>query len=353
MLMFIMVLLLTLTACTPTTPPPATDDTIVLGRATWETGWFQAEVFTRLLEELGYTVQDPDPAALEELGYTLDDQGALDPEAFYHATANGIIDMWPNGWFPLHNTYLEDAPVQGKVELVGYQVRAGALQGYLIDKATADEHDLTNLADLQDPAVAALFDSDDNGKADLIGCNSGWGCALTIEHHLQAYDLEETVEQVQGDYDALMTETLARYEEGDPILFYTWTPNWTIGKLSPGKDVVWIEVPFASLPREQHELEELTTLDGLDGCVTDPCNIGWPPNDIRVAANDTTLTSNPQLRRLLELVEIPLDDISRQNASMFDGENSAADIERHAEEWIAENREQVDAWLAEAQAAAE
>jgi glycine betaine/proline transport system substrate-binding protein len=37
---------------------------------------------------------------------------------------------------------------------------------------------------------------------------------------------------------------------------------------------------------------------------------------------------------------------------MFEGEDSEADLERHAEEWIESNREQVDQWLEEARAAA-
>jgi glycine betaine/proline transport system substrate-binding protein len=37
---------------------------------------------------------------------------------------------------------------------------------------------------------------------------------------------------------------------------------------------------------------------------------------------------------------------------MEDGEKSQADVERHAQEWIEKNREQWDAWLTAARAAA-
>jgi glycine betaine/proline transport system substrate-binding protein len=342
-----------LVACVPSASPDAQPDSVVVGRATWDTGWFQAEVFKQLLEELDYTVVAPDPQTLEQAGYTIADNTTLNPDDFYPAAAEGLVDMWPNGWFPNHNTFIEQQEVEGKVELLGFQVRAGALQGYLVDTATADEYDITSLEDLQDAEIAAAFDRDGNGKADLIGCNSGWGCELTIEHHLNAYDLRDTVEHVQGKYETLMSETVARYQDGESILFYTWTPNWTIGKLIPGEDVVWIEVPFASLPEGQHELEELTTIDGVVGCVSDPCNLGFPPNDIRVVANETFLRNNPAARRLLELVEISLTDISQQNALMFDGENTDEDIQRHASDWIEENRVLVDEWLAAARASDE
>lgn len=318
---------------------PGEGTTVSIGRATWDTGWFQAELYSQMLEELGYTVEDP---------------STLDNPAFYLSAARGDLDFWPNGWFPLHNTFIEDENVEGNVELVGYEVEAGALQGYLIDKKTADELGITSLEDFKDPEIAAAFDGNGNGLADLIGCNPGWGCELVIEHHLDAYELRNSIEHVQGEYSALMADTAARFQRGEPILFYTWTPNWTVAQLVPGEDVVWIEVPFSSLPEEQGGAEVDTVAEGVEGCVIDPCNMGFQPNDIRVVANTQFLEENPAARQLFELVEIPLGDIAEQNVKMIiDGEDSEEDIARHASEWIEENRDLVDGWLDEAMAAAQ
>jgi ABC-type proline/glycine betaine transport system substrate-binding protein len=311
---------------------------VTIARANWDTGWFQAEIFRILLERLGYVVSEPQKMA---------------PADFYQAAAQGTVAMWPNGWFPLHNSFIEQEEVRWRVEVVGSEVRGGALQGYLIDKRTADSLGITSLDDFTNPDVVSAFDTDGDGKADLTGCDTGWGCEQVIEHHLDAYGLRDTITHVQGTYDDLMSETISRYENGDPIFFYTWTPNWTLGKLIPGRDVVWIEVPFASLPEDQAEKEALTTVEGVPGCVADPCNMGFPPNDIRVVANAEFLQDNPSARRLFELVTIPLVDISVQNARMFEGENSAADIRSHAEEWVANNEDEVNQWLAEATAAEE
>jgi ABC-type proline/glycine betaine transport system substrate-binding protein len=135
-------------------------ETVALARATWDTGWFQTEIFKKLLEELGYTVNEP---------HTMDNL------AFYLAAAAGEIDLWANGWFPSHHLFVEDERVQGRVEAVGFEVKAGALQGYLVDKKTADAMEINSLGDLKDPEIAAVFDHNGNGKADLIGCNVGWG----------------------------------------------------------------------------------------------------------------------------------------------------------------------------------
>ncbi|MCA9983169.1 MAG: glycine betaine/L-proline ABC transporter substrate-binding protein ProX [Anaerolineales bacterium] len=299
---------------------------ITMAKATWDTGWFQAAVFQTMLEELGYEV---------------DDIGTVDNSAFYISAAQGDVDLWVNGWFPLHDEYIADDNVEGKVELVGYQVEAGALQGYLVDKASADELGITSLTDLADPEIAAHFDSDGNGKADLIGCDAGWGCEQVIIDTLAELNLEDTVEQRQGTYSALMADTIGRYSRGEPILFYTWTPNWTVSQLQLGEDVVWIEAP----------VEGLTPASGITGCAVDPCVMGFAPSDIRVVANTEFLDEHPDVRTLLEEVEIPLNDIAAQNQLMVDGEDSDEDIARHAEEWIEENRAQIDSWLEDARAA--
>jgi len=318
--------------------PTAAAPTIQLARPTWDTGWFQAEIYRQLLQTLGYQVEGP---------------RTLENADFYAQAAAAEVDLWASGWFPLHNTYLQREGIEGRVEAVGFEVPGGAVQGYLIDRATAEDLDIRNLADFARPEVIERFDRDGDGKADLIGCNQDWGCAALIDHHLQAYDLTETISPVQGDYTPLLEDTIERYHQGESVFFYTWTPNWTVSELVPGQDVVWLEVPYPSLPPDQRFLESETVLTGLEGCVADPCTIGFPRNDIRVVANTAFLQQNPAVRSLLEQVTIPLDDIARQNAHMVAGEGTEADIRRHAQDWIQAHHDQVADWIARAQATAE
>ena len=305
---------------------PAEPKTVRIARATWDTGWFQAEVYRLLLLRLGYRVDGP---------------VTMENPDFYRAVAAGEVDLWANGWFPTHDGLIEEE----LVEAVGTQVDAGALQGYFADAATAGAHGITNLGDLADPEVAALFDRDGDGRADLIGCETGWTCSHVIEHHLDVFGLAATVEQVQGDYSPLIADTIARFEAGQPVLYYTWTPNWTVGELVPGRDVVWLETPFSSLPPDQAAFLDRTSIPGIPGCANNPCEVGWPPNDIRAVANSGFLEANPSVRRLLEQVVIPLEDISRQNADMVHDEGDPEDIRRHAEEWLVVNSDVVSAWI--------
>ncbi len=42
-----------------------------------------------------------------------------------------------------------------------------------------------------------FFDTNGNGKANLTGCNAGWGCEKVIEYQLDAYGLRDTVNTIK------------------------------------------------------------------------------------------------------------------------------------------------------------
>jgi glycine betaine/proline transport system substrate-binding protein len=345
-LFVVLVAVAALTGCpqaeqTGTTKPYAQGDAkpgagvrVTAARANWDTGYFEAEIVTALLRELGYEVSSP---AAREMG----------PDVFYPAVASQLVDFWANGWFPLQNAKLETVlPTRGIVgdlaSPVGSLVPDGALLGYLVDKPTADAHGITTMNDLKRPEIAAIFDRDKNGKADLIGCSDGWACASYINDQITSQGW--LVEQVQGDYPILFDDVATRVREAQPVLYVTWTPSYMIAELVPGRDVIWLQAP--SPPDTE------TTVAGLAGCTGDPCETGFVPSSIRIVANNEFLKQNPAARRLFELVQIDPQDIFEQNLKMRRGENTAADIEQHAKGWIQTNRAEVDRWLGEARSAA-
>jgi glycine betaine/proline transport system substrate-binding protein len=307
---------------------PGEGTTVQMARATWDTGWFHTEIYKQLLEKLGYTVEGPQ---------------TLDNPPFYQAVSQGDVDLWVNGWFPLHNTYR--STFESGAEIVGAVAKGGALEGYLVNKSAVEEFDIKTLDDFKRDEVKEAFDRNGDGKADLVACPPGWGCEVNIEHHLDAYDLRDHVNSIKAGYSASMADAVAAYENGENILFYTWTPNWTVNELKPGEDVMWIEVPRVDLPEDMANLEDAATLQGVEGCVADPCTLGFPANDIVPVVNSEFLGNNPAAKTLLQQVSIPLAAIFEQNAKMQDGEGDPEDIQRHATEWIEANSDKVDEWL--------
>ncbi|MDT8365672.1 MAG: glycine betaine/L-proline ABC transporter substrate-binding protein ProX [bacterium] len=285
--------------------------------------WFQNEIIFRGLEKMGYEVKTP----LE-----------VEITVAHVAVGNGDADFYAVHWDPLQTAFYEKGGGDKTMTKVG-TIASGALQGYLIDKATADKYKITSVDQLKDPKIAKLFDTNNDGKADLTGCNPGWGCERVIEHHLKAYDLAGTVKHNQGSYFALMANTITKHKNGEPILYYTWTPLWVSGILVPGENVQWLTVPRTDLPGGE---------EGANTLLPDGRNVGFSVNNIRILANNKFLAKNPAAKKFFEMVQIPINDISAENLMMNKGEDSMKDIRRHANDWIKANQSTFDKWVAEA-----
>lgn len=280
--------------------------------------------------------------ALERLGYDVKPIKEVEYATAHIAIGNGDGTFLADHWDPLHVDFYTKAGGADKIYREGVY-SPGALQGYLIDKKTADQYQITQIDQLKDPKLAKLFDTNGDGKADLAGCNPGWGCEKVIEHQLDAFKLRDTVTHNQGSYSAIIADTITRFKKGEPVLYYTWTPYWVSGVMVPGKDVVWLQVPFSSLPGERKDVD--TTLPSGQ-------NYGFQANNQRIIANLKFAQENPAAAKLFSIMEISANDISAQNLRMRNGEKSMADIERHTDAWIKGHQKTFDGWIQEALKAA-
>ncbi len=287
---------------------------------------FRGEVAMEGLRELGYKVEDP-----KETEYGV----------MMMALGSGDADFTVHLWDKLHDKFYQQAGGDKTMVKAG-DIMPGVLQGYLIDKKTADAHGIKYITDLKKPEIAKLFDTNGDGKADLTGCNPGWGCELVIAHHMKAYGLEKTVTVNQGSYFALMADTITRYKEGQPILYFTWVPQWIATVLVEDKDVVWLEVPKTDLPDGNNDVD--TMYKGK--------NLGFAVDKVQAVLNkDFAEKKSGGL-------EVPFDHANyhgRRKCPEFEnatGREKPADIRRHAKEWVAAHRQQFDAWLQTARAAA-
>nr|WP_260961266.1 glycine betaine/L-proline ABC transporter substrate-binding protein ProX [Pseudomonas citri] len=286
---------------------------------------FRGEIAMQGLRDLGYNVQEP-----KETEYGV----------MMMALGNGDADFTVHLWDKLHAKFYQQAGGDDTMVKAG-DIMPGVLQGYLIDKKTADQYHIKYLTDLKKPEIAKLFDTDGDGKADMTGCNPGWGCELIIDHHMKAYDLGKTVKVNQGSYFALMADTITRYKEGKPILYFTWVPQWIATVLVEDKDVVWLEVPKTDLPDGNNSVD--TMYKGK--------NLGFAVDKVEAVLNKDFAKKNPAALKFLSVMQISTADESAQNLKMQEGEKKPADITRHAKEWIAAHRQQYDGWLQAARAA--
>lgn len=288
---------------------------------------FQMLVVAEILKKMGHHVEITNDVNYD-IAYQTIANNAKSDEVYFIASS----------WDPLHNSKLEAAGVKGKVVKFSEYI-SGCAQGYLIDKKTAEKYNIKYYNDLKKPKIAKLFDLNGNGKADLTGCNAGWGCEKVIEHQLDAYKMRDVVEHNQGEYSALIADTIANYKTGKPILYYTWTPYWVSGKLVPGKDVVFLQVTHSANPNT----DSTKLPNGAD--------YGFNVNSQKIVANASVTTKHKDIAKLFDIVKLDVNDVSGENMLMAGGQNKEKDIARHTKMWLDQNSAKVNAWIKEAKAA--
>ena len=338
------------------TSQPGEGVSLTMAQANWSTGYFQAALYRNLLQQLGYEVSDP--ADLE-----------LGPSLAYLAMAEGDADFWVNSWYPIHNSWLlnelpDGSLVGDHVRRVGEEMPAGGLQGYLITKSFAEKHGIVTLDDLNDNAEAiAEYDAQDtepgNGVAEIYGCPESWTCDDIIQSQI-AFSGWDNIDQVLAGYDAMFAEAVAKANDGAPMVAYTWTPSSYIAQLRPGDNVVWLGVDDIldssnPLGREGGEgwdqspgTAALSAESCPDAAERGTCQLGFAAADILVTARNDLLDNHPAAAALLELVELNVVDVSLQVVAQ-EGGAAPADL---ATQWIADNQNQVNSWLAIARASA-
>ena len=358
-----LVLGLVAAACGNDDRPPAAQEagmapgegvSVTMARGDFSTGYMQAAIYHHLLEELGYDVSEP--AHLE-----------LSPATAYLGMADGTVDFWANSWFSNHDPFMalelpDGSLVQDHVSVVGEEMLAGGLEGLVTNKSLVDEHGIETFDQIvNDDVLFELYESADlnpgDGVLQIFGCVLGWGCRLVLDETLELAGYAGRVEQVEvAGYEPVFAEILSRAEDGTPFISYIWTPSGYIAKLIPGVHIMWLahdadKVHDGSTGNPGFAVTGPAAL-GPQVCTNDPCYLFRNPADIVVTANNDFLADNPAAAKLLELVKIDVVDVASQNLLYDNGEDTTDDVNRHAAQWIAAHRGDVDEWLAQARAAA-
>ncbi|WP_134498186.1 glycine betaine/L-proline ABC transporter substrate-binding protein ProX [Microvirga pakistanensis] len=289
-------------------------------------------------------------AALEKLGYktTVKNLGIA---TFFQAAAQGDLDVSSDINWPQREPAFKQ--VEQQLTLVGDgSIIGGGINGYVIDKKTADAHKITNFEQLKDPKIAALFDTDGDGKANLHNCDPGWSCGDVVDFQIEKFGLTDTVRSVRAKYEALMADVFARARRGEPVLYYTWSPSWVVDGLVPGKDVVWLPIPYDALPSGVSNSGG-HLVKGVVGCAggQDPCRMTVGSWNWRTVASRKFVQENPSAKKLFEVAKWPIETWASWEGAINKGAKNNRDIKKVADTWIEQNQKVFDGWVAEAAAA--
>ena len=233
------------------------------------------------------------------------------------------------------------------------------VQGFLVTKTWAEDNNISTIDQInRDESLWSQFDSDGNGKGEILGCPESWTCDDIIESQIafgNGTEPWDNMEETKAEYDALFAEMVNRVNAGEPGILYTWSPASYLTVLVPGDNVLWLSVeavlddsnPLGKEGGENHQQEGGFTAFGADMC-TQPCQLGWSAADIQVSARTEMLDSTPFLRDLFPLIKPSILDISFLQVDQTDGDGSQAHVAQLASGWMADNADMVASWIADA-----
>ncbi len=158
------------------------------------------------------------------------------------AVANDDVQIFTEEWVSRSDVW-KDAAAKGLVRGVGHPFSL-AVEGWYVPlymvKGDPARHiaptapDLTSVAQLADPKYVALFgDPEQPGRGRFLNCPSGWTCEGVNTAKLHAYGLENRyVDFRPGTGPAMDAAITSAYAQGQPLLFYYWSPSAIAGKLA-------------------------------------------------------------------------------------------------------------------------
>ena len=164
-------------------------------------------------------------------------------------------------------------------------------QGFVVTKVTADKWGITHMDQINDdPALAALFDTDGDGSANIYGCQLDFICD-NVMNSMIAFSGWDNIEQDIGHYDTMFASALNDVNGGRPMLLYIWTPSVHTEQIVPGQNVVWLSVenvlddsnPLGEDGGESYDQRPGTAPIGPNQCpgaVGVTCQLGWDTWDI-------------------------------------------------------------------------
>ncbi len=252
--------------------------TITLGVTPWTSTVPPTEIAQILLEDMGYNVE----------------QTQADAGSTYIGLSRGDIDVFMDGWFPVHDVYIEKYGDSIEETAVSY---TGADAGLVVPSYMEDVNSVEDLVGMEDQ-----FNNE------LYGIEEGASVTGIIDDLIEGYGLD--MEQVNSSEGGMLAQAMRKLENEEPVVFYGWRPHTMFNKL----DIKVIE--------DDKGFFETAT--------------------VKVITNKELQETAPDAYELLSNWSIPLDDVEEMIVKIEEEDVPAKEV---AQEWIDNNQDKVNEML--------
>ena len=245
----------------------------------------------------------------------------------------GDIDVHPDVWLPNQEAFTKKYVDGAKTVTLSSNPYEGN-QGFCVSKKFGEANNITDIADLGRPDVAAKMDSDGNGKGEMWIGAPGWASANVNEVKVRDYGLLDFIEPIRAEESVKTARVKDSIAKDEGYAFYCYKPHaiwymFDVKMLSEPKydPAMYVMVQPSDDP-DWYNKSKVATKDAL--------------KNVQIAWSNSLKERSPAIVEFFERFQLTADDVSN---FAFEISGKGRDPAEVAKEWVEANPKRVDAWL--------
>lgn len=245
----------------------------------------------------------------------------------------GDIDVHPDVWLPNQQSFTDKYVKEAGTVTLSSNPYEGN-QGFCVSKDFASANNITDIADLGRPDVAALMDSDGNGKGEMWIGAPGWASANVNEVKTRDYGLLDFIEPIRAEESVKTARIKDSIAKGEGYAFYCYKPHavWFMFDVEMLTEPTFDEAKYKMIQpsddADWYEKSSVATKDAL--------------KDVQIAWSNSLEERSPAIAEFFANFQLTADDVSGLAFEISANGKDPADV---AKEWVEANSDRVDAML--------
>lgn len=245
----------------------------------------------------------------------------------------GDIDVHPDVWLPNQESFTKKyVDGAGTVQLSNNPYEGN--QGFCVSKNFGEANNITDIADLGRPDVAAKMDSDGNGKGEMWIGAPGWASANVNEVKVRDYGLMDFVEPIRAEESVKTARVKDSIAKNEGYAFYCYKPH-----------AIWymFDVKMLSEPKyDPAKYKMVQPSDSPDWFKNSSVATKDALKNVQIAWSKSLKDRSPAIAEFFDRFNLNSDDVSGFAFEISGKGRDPADV---AKEWVEANSDRVDSWL--------
>lgn len=245
----------------------------------------------------------------------------------------GDIDVHPDVWLPNQESFTKKyVDGAGTVTLSSNPYEGN--QGFCVTKDFGTANNITDIADLGRPDVAALMDSDGNGRGEMWIGAPGWASANVNEVKTRDYGLLDFIEPIRAEESVKTARIADSINKGEGYAFYCYKPH-----------AVWFMFDVEMLSEPTYDPAKYTMVQPSDDADWyDKSSVATKDalKNVQIAWSNSLEGRSPAIAEFFANFAVTADDVS---GLAFEISANGMDPADAAKAWVAANSERVDSML--------